>query len=352
MNFTASSNNIVKNYYEDTPDGEQRVDKARGIWDGLWDFGDPNRHFQSLNLTYKLPFNYLPYLSFIDANFSYTGDFSWQRGSDILAEVQNDVGDVLGIVNTVQNVNSKAINGSISTSRLYQILGLKNKRKGVQRLPQRQQPLDTAKAKKPKKKRKALIQVVNVLNTLKRLQFSYTENNGQVLPGYLPKVGLVGTLQPTAAFTFGSQADVRYEAAKQGWLTDFPNFNQPFTQVHNSQLNLTGQLDFGKGLLIDLNAERNFSESITENFNVVNQEYVPLNTNVFGNFGTSTLLIKTAFRRSRGQASPYFDAFRVNRLTIAERLALERGGSIGERDEEGYPLGYGKTNSKLWFLHF
>ena len=347
MNFTASSNNIVKNYYEDTPDGEQRVDKARGIWDGLWDFGDPNRHFQSLNLTYKLPFNYLPYLSFIDANFSYTGDFSWQRGSDILAEVQNDVGDVLGIVNTVQNVNSKAINGSISTSRLYQILGLKNKRKGVQRLPQRQQPLDTAKAKKPKKKRKALIQVVNVLNTLKRLQFSYTENNGQVLPGYLPKVGLVGTLQPTAAFTFGSQADVRYEAAKQGWLTDFPNFNQPFTQVHNSQLNLTGQLDFGKGLLIDLNAERNFSESITENFNVVNQEYVPLNTNVFGNFGTSTLLIKTAFRRSRGQASPYFDAFRVNRLTIAERLALERGGSIGERDEEGYPLGYGKNQQQV-----
>ena len=347
MNFTASSNNIVKNYYEDTPDGEQRVDKARGIWDGLWDFGDPNRHFQSLNLTYKLPFNYLPYLSFIDANFSYTGDFSWQRGSDILAEVQNDVGDVLGIVNTVQNVNSKAINGSISTSRLYQILGLKNKRKGVQRLPQRQQPLDTAKAKKPKKKRKALNQVVNVLNTLKRLQFSYTENNGQVLPGYLPKVGLVGTLQPTAAFTFGSQADVRYEAAKQGWLTDFPNFNQPFTQVHNSQLNLTGQLDFGKGLLIDLNAERNFSESITENFNVVNQEYVPLNTNVFGNFGTSTLLIKTAFRRSRGQASPYFDAFRVNRLTIAERLALERGGSIGERDEEGYPLGYGKNQQQV-----
>ena len=347
MNFTASSNNIVKNYYEDTPDGGQRVDKARGIWDGLWDFGDPNRHFQSLNLTYKLPFNYLPYLSFIDANFSYTGDFSWQRGSDILAEVQNDVGDVLGIVNTVQNVNSKAINGSISTSRLYQILGLKNKRKGVQRLPQRQQPLDTAKAKKPKKKRKALTQVVDVLNTLKRLQFSYTENNGQVLPGYLPKVGLVGTLQPTAAFTFGSQADVRYEAAKQGWLTDFPNFNQPFTQVHNSQLNLSGQLDFGKGLLIDLNAERNFSESITENFNVVNQEYVPLNTNVFGNFGTSTVLIKTAFRRSRGQASPYFDAFRTNRLTIAERLALGQGGSIGERDEEGYPLGYGKNQQQV-----
>ncbi|MEL0226463.1 MAG: cell surface protein SprA, partial [Flavobacteriaceae bacterium] len=53
LNFTASSNNIVKNYYEENAEGVRRVDKARGIWDGLWDMGDPNRHFQSLNLTYK-----------------------------------------------------------------------------------------------------------------------------------------------------------------------------------------------------------------------------------------------------------------------------------------------------------
>ena len=347
LNLTASSNNIVKNYLEETPDGGQRVDKARGIWDGLWDFGQPNRHFQSLNLTYKLPFNYLPYLSFIDANFSYTGDFSWQRGSDVLADVQNEAGDVLGIINTIQNVNSKALNGSIATSKLYQILGLQRKRKGVQRLPQRPQPIDTTKLKQPKKQRKALTKVVDLLNILKRLQFSYTENNGQVLPGYLPSVGILGTLQPTAGFTFGSQSDVRYEAAKQGWLTDFPNFNQPFTQVHNSQLNLTGQLDFGKGLLIDLNAERNFSESITENFNVVNQEYLPLKTNIFGNFGLSTVLIKTAFKRSSGEASPYFEQFRINRQTIAERLATNRGLDLSQRDDENFPLGYGKNQQEV-----
>ena len=349
LNFTASSNNIVKNYYEDTPDGGQRVDKARGIWDGLWDFGDANRYFQSLNLTYKLPFNYLPYLSFIDANFSYTGDFNWQRGSDVLADVQNEAGDVLGIVNTIQNVNSKALNGSISTSRLYQILGIQKKRRGVQPVARRLLPQaqDTTKTKKPKKKRKVLVKVVDALNTLKRLQFSYTENNGQVLPGYLPKVGMVGTLQPTAAFTFGGQADIRYEAAKQGWLTDFPNFNQPFNQVHSSQLNLTGQLDFGKGFIVDLNAERNFSESITENFNVVNQEYVPLNTNIFGNFGISTLLIKTAFKRSSGEASPYFDQFRTYRQSIAERLANARDLDLSQRDEEGYPTGYGKSQQEV-----
>ena len=176
-----------------------------------------------------MPFNYLPYLSFIDANFSYTGDFNWQRGSDVLADVQNEAGDVLGIVNTIQNVNSKALNGSISTSRFYQILGIQKKRKGIQPVARRSlaQAQDTTKTKSPREKRNALVKVVDALNTLKRLQFSYTENNGQVLPGYLPKVGMVGTLQPTAAFTFGGQADIRYEAAKQGWLPIFLTSTNP-----------------------------------------------------------------------------------------------------------------------------
>ena len=189
--------------------------------------------------------------------------------------------------------------------------------------------------------------MVDVLSILRRLQFSYTENNGKVLPGYLPKVGLLGTLQPSPGFTFGSQADIRYEAAKQGWLTDFPNFNQPFTQLKNTQLNLTSQLDFGKGLIIDLSAERNFSESLTENFHVVNQEYVPLNSNSFGNFGISTILIKTAFKRSKGEANPYFDTFRENRQIIANRLAQERGIPLNQLDQDGYPSGYGKSQQEV-----
>ena len=347
MNFTASSNNIIKNYLTEDADGVMRVDKARGIWDGLWDMGDPNRHFQRINLTYRLPFTHISFLRFIDANYSYDGDFSWQRGSDVLAEVTNEAGQALGIVNTVQNNNSKTLNGSISTDRLYRMLNLNQRNKLRQILPRRNTLVDTVKAKKPKGKRKVLKAIVDVVATLKRLQFSYTESSGKVLPGYLPKVGLLGSVQPTFAFTMGSQADVRYEAAKQGWLTNFPNFNQPYSQVHTNQLNVTGQLNFGKGLLIDLNAERNFSENITENFQVTDEGYQALNTNVFGNFGISTLLIKTAFKRSTGANSPYFDAFRNNRLVVANRLANQRGISTSDRDADGYPVGYGKTQQDV-----
>ena len=347
MNFTASSNNIIRNYLDETPEGASRVDKSRGIWDGLWDLGESNRHFQTINLTYKLPFNYLPFLSFIDANYSYTGDFSWQRGSDVLAEVTSEGGIPLGVVNTIQNNNSKTLNGSISTDRLYRILKLDQRNKLKRILPNRNMIPDSLKKDQPKAKKKILKQVVDLIAILKRVQFSYTENNGKVLPGYLPKIGFGGTLQPSPGFTFGSQADVRYEAAKQGWLTQFPNFNQQFNQISNSQFNFTGQLDFGKGLLIDVSAERNYSENLTENFSVENQEYIPLNSNIFGNFGMSTLLIKTAFNRSNGSENPYFENFRKHRLVVAQRLALERGLPLTETDEEGYPLGFGKNQQQV-----
>jgi cell surface protein SprA len=198
--------------------------KEKGIWDGLWDTGDPNRHFQSLTLNYKIPFKFIPILSFIDANYSYSGDFSWQRGSNVLADVEDLNGNFLGIVNTVQNANTQTLNGSISMSRIYQLFGLQNREQKLRRiLPNSNNKGVPEEVKKlPKKKKKTLKSIADVLSTLKRVQFTYTENNGKVLPGYLPTLGFGGTLQPTPGFTIGSQADVRYEAARNGWLTDFP----------------------------------------------------------------------------------------------------------------------------------
>lgn len=349
MNFTASSNNIVRNYYQENNQGASMVDKSRDIWDGLWDIGDPNRHFQSLTLNYKLPLKYIPFLSFIDANYSYTGDFSWQRGSNALADVQDIDGNVLGIVNTVQNANTQTLNGSISMSKIYRLFGIQNREQKLRKILTSKNTLTPVEETKkvPKKKKRMLRSIADVLSVMKRIQFTYTENNGKVLPGYLPSLGFGGTLQPTPGFTFGSQADVRYEAARNGWLTDFPDFNQQFTKIHNNQLKVSGQFDFGKGLLIDFTAERNFSENLSENFSVINGSYVPLNPNTYGNFGISTLLIKTAFNASSGSYNPNFEKFREHRLVVAQRLAIAAGIPATDVDEEGFPRGFGRTSQTV-----
>ncbi len=359
FNFTASNNNIVRNFFEKDPNNPLgRVNKSLDIWNGIWDTGQTDRHFQSLSLNYKIPLRLIPFLNFIDANYNYTGDFSWQRGSNAMAAVTGEEGQQLGVVNAIQNANTKTLTGSISFDKLYTILGLKSKKSpfdqpfakgGAKDNPQSQK-----KENKPKKSafRKGATYFVDLLSSIKRAQFNYSENNGKVIPGYLPNVGFMGTLDPSFGFTFGSQADVRYEVAKRGWLTNFPNFNEPFVQVHNSKLNISAQINPLKDLTIDLNAERNYSNNLSENYQVQDLDYIALNTNEYGNFGISTILIKTAFSGGTDIINKNFTNFRENRLIIANRLAAQRGTSLTNRDENGFPEGFSKNHQTVLTASF
>ena len=162
----------------------------------------------------------------------------------------------------------------------------------------------------------------------------------------------MGTLDPSFGFTFGSQADVRYEVAKRGWLTNFPNFNEPFVQVHNSKLNISAQINPLKDLTIDLNAERNYSNNLSENYQVQDLNYIALNTNEYGNFGISTILIKTAFSGGTDIINKNFTNFRENRLIIANRLAAQSGTSLTNRDENGFPEGFSKNHQTVLTASF
>lgn len=352
MTLTANSNNIVRKPFQEFEQNPSLSSPYnRDVWDELWNLGESNLYNQSLVLNYKLPLRYIPFLSFIDANYNYTGNFSWQRGSDALAQVQSPEGIPLGIVHTVQNANTKSLAGSISFSRLYNILGLK-KTAGGSYSPMVQRRLAEKKAQQQKEEKKEqdkdlLKSLVDALSTFKRIQFNYSENNGKVLPGYLQGVSGFGTVDPSFGFTLGDQDDVRYEMARQGYLTAFPNFNEPFTQVHNNKLTLTAQFNPLKDLVVDFNAERTYSENIRENFQVVDQEYVPLNSNTFGNFGMSTILIKTAFNRTRGVTNASFDIFRANRYAVANRLAEQSGLSTEAAAGESYPKGFGKNQQDV-----
>ena len=359
FNFTASNNNIVRNFFEKDPINPLgRVNKSLDIWNGIWDTGQTDRHFQSLSLNYKIPLRLIPFLNFIDANYNYTGDFSWQRGSNAMAAVTGEEGQQLGVVNEIQNANTKTLTGSISFDKLYTILGLKSKKSPYDQPfaigGATDNPQSLKKENKPKKSafRKGATYFVDLLSSIKRAQFNYSENNGKVIPGYLPNVGFMGTLDPTFGFTFGSQADVRYEVAKRGWLTNFPNFNEPFVQVHNSKLNISAQINPLKDLTIDLNAERNYSNNLSENYQVQDLDYIAMNTNEYGNFGISTILIKTAFSGGTDIINKNFTNFRENRLIIANRLAAQSGTSLTNRDENGFPEGFSKNHQTVLTASF
>ncbi|WP_410485862.1 cell surface protein SprA [Spongiivirga sp. MCCC 1A20706] len=358
VNFTASNNNIIRNYFDE--DGE--VLRDNNIWSGFWDIGEPNRHSQRLEANYELPLKKIPIFSFIDSNYAYTGDFDWQREGLAVEEV---VGER---INTIQNANTHRLNTTFNMDRLYQYLGLVKKkasntgtRSGATRGTRnpKNNPLASNPTVNNQKKKTGLSAgnkftntIVGLLTAVKRLGVDYSETNSKTLPGYTQSIGFIGTLRPSVGFVFGSQSDVRFEAAKQGWLTTFPEFNQQFLETRRRTLAFTGNIQLLPDLTIDLTANRLYNENIAENFRVdVNGDnelfYNKLLENRFGNFEISNFMLKTAFKTSDQDFSEVFQTFRDNRLVVAQRLAAERGLNPNDVDGDGFPVGLGKTNQSV-----
>src|SRR5690606_13513948 len=269
------------------------------LWNGFWDTGIPNRQTQQFQLNYDIPLNKIPVLEFVNAQYSYTSNFEWQREGDAVQQVAGEE------INTVQNANTHNITAELSMQRFYDYIGLK-KRSGkttASKAPNK----NSGAAKGPAKESGAtsgLFNVaVDVLTMLKRFNVNYSESNGKVLPGYLRSVGFIGTTKPTLGFVFGSQADVRFDAARKGWLTTFTDFNQQYMEVTNKQLNISATAQPIQDLTIDLVADRNYASNYQENFKVeevLTDQYVYQNLlgNQSGNFSISTMMISTAFKKS------------------------------------------------------
>ena len=352
LNLTASNNNIVRNYFSEDGNPDSEIDQALGLWDGFFDLGEPNRHSQEMQLNYELPLNKIPAFDFISAQYTYTSNFDWQRGGDALNEVAGED------INTVQNASTHNLTASLTMQKFYDFLGLGRKdTKGAvakpTRLDKAGNPASNENAKNDKKAGGSGYNAfIDVLTMVKRVNVTYSQNNGKVLPGYTRSVGFIGTAKPTIGFVFGSQADVRYEAARNGWLTTFPEFNQQYIQNTNKQLNITATAQPTRDLTIDLVADRQMSESYQETFNVEDLgndtfEYVNLLGNNYGNFSISTLMIGTVFNKSDEFSSESFQTFKDNRITIANRIVTQRNHDTGEVDEDGFPERYGKTSQDV-----
>nr|WP_240486105.1 cell surface protein SprA [Aquimarina atlantica] len=366
FNFTSANNRIVKNFIDEN----NEVDNTIDVWSGFFDIGDPNTHSQQLQVNYEVPFKKIPVLKFIRATYAYNADFQWVKGSEALKTLEG----IPDLGNTVQNASVHTLNGSLDMNTLYKYAGLtkvkpgrksakkKNKdskdEKERARVPGSPQK---SKAKRGKSKLsvgdKAYNTLIGLVTAVKKVNINYQQDDGIFLPGYTREPGFVGTLKPTVGFTFGSQSDIRDLAARNGWLTLYQEFNQQYQEVEGKQLNIQASLGLLKGLKIDISANRNSSQTYTENYRVntnsdgsifTDDPYESLTGNTFGNFTISTVLVKTAFKKSDEFSSEAFDKFRENRLIIARRLAIERGNNPNvDSDGDGFPDGYGRTNQAV-----
>ncbi|SEQ13589.1 T9SS outer membrane translocon Sov/SprA [Flavobacterium urocaniciphilum] len=350
VNYTAANNNIVRNYFDSNKNPINELD----IWDDYWNFGDPNTHNQQLLVNYDLPINKIPVLSFVKSSYVYTGDYSWQRSSDAFATFQALDGTVYQLGNTIQNANSHKINAALDMNTFYKYIGLTAKKQKKPAVPKTapkpgEKVTNTVPKQNQTEERSGFAKFgIGLLTSVKNIQVNYTESGGTLLPGYLPGLGFFGTSRPTLGFVFGDQSDIRYEAAKRGYLTSYPEFNQSFTQIKSKKLDYTAMVELLPDFKIDINAERNITENYSEQYDAIDGNYqsrAPFNT---GNFSISTVMIKTAFKASNEDESEIFDRFRKNRYAMATRLAEQYyGTSAYALDADGFPDGFGKNSQRV-----
>ncbi|MDV6170280.1 cell surface protein SprA [Flavobacterium sp. DG1-102-2] len=365
LNYSVATSNIVRNYF----DANGRPSQELNVWDDFWNIGEPNTHTQQYVLNYDIPINKIPVFSFVKSTYTYSGSYNWLRSNDAFANavVDNPDGTIstYALGNTIQNSNSHKLNTTLNLDLLYKYVGLTGKKPKT--------PVAPKAAPKPGEKVTAAPKpaaggnvfvdgLIGVLTSVKNIQINYAETNGTVLPGYLPSIGFFGTTRPTMGFIFGSQDDVREEAARHGYLTTYQEYNQNFTQVNNKTFNLTASVDLFPDFKIDLTADRTYAKNHSEQYDIdpTSGSYMARSPYDFGNFQISTVLIATSFSASDVNGSEAFDQLRANRIVIADRLAEKYYGTTAfpryeggtnasdfARANAGYPVGFGKNNQAV-----
>nr|WP_235819330.1 cell surface protein SprA [Flavobacterium oreochromis] len=365
INYTATTGNIIRNNNIISQNNADFQKPEYTVWDDFWNIGEPNQHNQQITANYSLPIEKIPVFSFIKSDYTYTGNYSWNRGSDAMRNFYPDKlanpNLVYDLGNTIQNANTHKLNTSFSMTNFYKYIGLV---KFSERSKQPVKPVVPVTAPKPgekivaKPKEKIAKQnifldgLIGVVTAIKNIQVNYSETNGTSLPGYLPTIGFLGSSRPSLGFVFGMQDEVRFEAAKNGWLTNYDKFNQNFTKVNTKQLQANAKLEPFADLTIDLVADRTISNNYTEQYTVTDGNYNSLSPYYTGNYSISTLMIGTAFAASDENGSKAFDAFRNSRREIAERLAQQRVSydplyDPSKLDSDGFPKGYGKNSQQV-----
>jgi cell surface protein SprA len=180
--------------------------------------------------------------------------------------------------------------------------------------------------------------------SVKRGQVSYSENNGQFLPGYTEAVGFLGGA-PTS-FAFGSQVDIRNKALQNGWLVgprDPDNseyYNKTYSRTHYNKLDYTFTVKPFKDLIIDVRGNKIKTRDISQQLDIVengsNTGVLDFSAPAFetGNFSTSHSMIATAF--TDGDA--LFQTMKEYRSIIAQRLVTATGAPIA---------GFGNTSQQV-----
>ena len=294
---------------------------SKSIFTNPFRAGRPVLYNHRVQLNYKFPFEYLPYLDFVNAEVGYGFTYNWNARSNVLTNFINpDTNRAESLGSIGQNTNNIVATAAIDVPKFF------SKFKYFQKInltmQKRKQEIDSLNnvyniswQKKGKKKSFKSYKFKNKLNpfqgiayaltSIKQIDISYNENNGTVLPGLLSAPNWYGYGQtlggPTYGFLLGSQADIRRTVIENGWISSSNYMNDPYSQLKTQNLLANVQIAPVNDLRIDLNILKNYNSNFIQGGYNVDADSNPFNgfQNSFGtdliSYSRTTWTFNTAF---------------------------------------------------------
>ncbi len=196
------------------------------------------------------------------------------------------------------------------------------------------------------------------LMMVRKARFTYNENLGSVVPGFIPDTKLMGLSEgfsaPGWAFVAGFQPDNQWldDAARRGWITQRLELNQQVMRNYTQSLDLSATVEPFNDFKIDLNVTRQYMRNNTELFkdqdplldpNAVDFQHRAIRD--VGSYTISYFSMKTLFNRD---LDGLFARYSDYRSIISDRLGTIAGNTAQHQvDGAAYRYGYGKIQQEV-----
>ena len=334
---------INKDLYPD-----QYVAWKDSVKQSIRNWGTPLDYQQQVSASYQLPLNKLPIFDWLNADMSYTGRYTWVRGTEL------EDGTSLG--NTITSNRNVNINSTLNLETLYNhIPFLKKANERFKKSASIRKSNNRPVAKKPVAHQKSGAKdsvkvarnlendwwykpaqsVARFLMMVRSVNISYREQYSMLLPGFMPNVGDMlgqnksgGALAPGLDFAFGLMGDGYIDKAiDHDWMLQNDNVSTPATINMSKDLQIRAVLEPIRDLKIDLSAARTDNRAKS-----VQYMYDGMPTTLSGTFTMTTISLRGALagmgNANNGYHSAAFDHFRQLIPEFQERVGDEYSADV------------------------
>lgn len=342
--------------------------------------GSMSRFQQNINATYTLPISKIPIFNWITATASYQGTYNWTASAQ---SIQPRLG------NEIENSNNIQGNANLDLTKLYnkvpylKQLGTPQRRnsnsRGNEKANADKTQADSTKTKPQNNFGKVVLDnSLRILTMVKKVSANYSMNNGQLLPGFMPKATYLGMddkmWSPGLGFvlgsTYGADADIFSKAVSHSigaddlsrWLTTDSILSNPYVRRNTTTINYRVNTEPLPGLKIDFTGNLTQANNMQHYFRYSEQLqnfeiFTPTNN---GNFSTTYFMMKTSFVPDSINNSQLFNNLLNNRRIIAERIARDNPQWIEQVNRyefdsiagDYFPVGYNSSSLDVLMYSF